>query len=148
MKRSILFLAAMLTIAISLTSLKARANDGDWVEGNIAQWWWKYVRVGDGSVKALLPAVQIAEIRSAKAGYKAFSVTYYLKNNTNSVYKGGEKYEVGYDIMDPSPNPWKPQVIDRGLTAALKPGEMSRISIVVYTPDKSTFDNGIQLVVQ
>jgi len=148
MKKSIFLMAALLTIACSLLSLNAKANDGDWVEGNIAQWWWKYVRVGDGSVRYLSPAARVEEIRSDKTGYRKYAVTYVLANNTKSVYKGGESYRVEMQVMEGDPVPWKPSVISRGVTPVLKVGESTRLSAAAYTPEKGSLNTFVALTVE
>jgi hypothetical protein len=146
MKRSIVILAALLTIACSLVSLKAIANDGDWIEGNIAQWWWKYVRVGDGSVK---PAgVRIEEVRSDRLGYRAYTVTYVITNTAKTVYKGGESYRIELEIAEPDPHPWKPSLIARGLTPGLNAGASARIMAKAYTPEKGSFNSLVGLTIE
>ena len=148
MRKSTLTIAALLVVFCGLFAVKARANDGDWVEGNIAQWWWKYVRVGDGSVKVLTPAVRVGEVKSAKAGYRAFNVTYVLTNNTKSVYQGGEAFRLEFQAAEPDPVPWRPELVGKGTISALKPGESMRISMVLYSPEKSGINNAIALTVE
>ena len=148
MKKSIILLAALLTIALCHFGSRASANDGDWVEGNIAQWWWKYVRVGDGSVKVLTPAVRVGEVKSARTGYRAFNVTYKLTNDTKAVYRGGEAFRLEFQAVEPCPVPWRPEVVGKGTISALKPGESMQISIVVYSPEKAGLKNAIAMTVE
>jgi hypothetical protein len=147
-KKSILLLAALFTIALCQFGSRANANDGDWVEGNIAQWWWKYARVGDGSVKILTPAVKVGEVKSARVGYRAFNVTYMLTNNTKSTYAGGEVFRLEFQAAEPDPVPWRPEVVGRGTISALKPGQSMQVSIVLYSPEKVGIKNAIAMTVE
>jgi hypothetical protein len=148
MRKSLVAFATLLVVLCCTLSLRASANDGDWVEGNIAQWWWKYVRVGDGSVKVLSPQVRITEVRSDKAGYRAYHVAYQLTNQSKTLYKGGEIFKLETQVADPQPDPWKPYTVAKGATPMLKAGESALISAVIYTPEKGDFNNFVSLSIQ
>ena len=148
MRKSLVAFATLLLVLCCTLSLRASANDGDWVEGNIDQWWWKYVRVGDGSVKVMSPKVKITEVRSDHVGYHAYHVAYQLTNQTQTLYKGGETFRLESQVADPSPNPWKPYTVAKGATPMLKAGESAVISAVIYTPEKGGLNNFVSLSVE